>query len=171
MSLQQTDVVLYMVERLSVFYRGVLGNGKNLVPIETELGTVKSYLDILKIRYDNLEYQLHADPEVLRCDCVKMSIQPLVENCIVHGFKGLGRIWKIRVNAFKRENKIFLEVIDNGIGLTEGSDTIFGFGFTSVDKRIKMYFGSDYGVRLIPGRFRGTKIQVVLPYKEKVNYV
>lgn len=161
--LEKTDELLYMVDCLSGFYRGVLSGGKNVVEVRTELETVRRYLDILKIRYDNLDYTIHAASDVLSNRCVKMTVQPLVENCIVHGFKRLERRWRIRINAYRKNEQTVIEVIDNGIGFGENTNAAFGFGLRSVDQRIKMYFGQQYGIRVVPGRFCGTKIQMIFP--------
>lgn len=161
--IDRKDDLMSIVEELSVFYRGVLSKGKNIITVEQELVCVKSYLAILSIRYKDLHYRINVDPGVLRSSCVKMSIQPLVENAIVHGFKGLTRPWKIVVNVYERDQKIIIEVIDNGVGMKDIQQVKEGFGFNSIKDRIKLYFGDDYKLNIIQNRYCGSKIQLEVP--------
>ena len=80
--------VSHMVTSLSDFFRYSLNKGKNIIVIEDELRQVESYLSIQKVRFkERLDYEIVAEPEVCRHIAVKLILQPLVENALIHGIE------------------------------------------------------------------------------------
>ena len=175
-----------MAEALGVFYKDVLSGGKTVVSIEKELEIIRSYLYVQSIRYrDRFTYEIDVDPEILPYPVVKMTLQPLVENAIYHGIREIEETGHIRVEGYRQEDCIIIRVVDNGKGFPKDQETPEGwrkriseelpkedapgenrgFGMYSVDERIRLYFGEQYGLAVIPAE-KGACVEVRLPAAE-----
>jgi len=149
--------VIAMVTSLSVFFRTSLSNGQDVITIENERKQVKSYLEIQKIRYnDILEYEIEIPDGLLKHSIPKLTLQPLVENAIYHGTKHKRAIGKIIITGYEEADAIVLTVKDNGVGMSADQlETLrqgiykechTGLGLMNVYKRIKLYCGGEYGL-------------------------
>jgi two-component system sensor histidine kinase YesM len=161
-----------------------LSRGKDWISIRQEIEHVRSYLYIQKIRYrDILDYRIDVDERILDDTILKLTLQPLVENALYHGIKNKrngGTIW-VRARR-ESPNQAVLEVQDDGIGCTpyklgkiqerfeDNSDEIFhneeGFGLANVNKRIKLYYGSQYGLSIESQYQKGTRVSMIIPIKD-----
>lgn len=111
-----------MITNFGNFLRRSLNNGKHYTTIEQELMHVGSYVEIQKIRYCNaFEYRTSIDPSVLPYITVCTILQPIVENCIIHGFANIEHIGIITITGFEEDGMIYLEISDSG----SGADTQF----------------------------------------------
>jgi Predicted signal transduction protein with a C-terminal ATPase domain len=152
--------VINMVSSLSSLFRIGISKGREIITVEEEIDHACSYLSIQKIRYKNeFNYEIHADCNVKRLFTLKLLLQPLVENSIYHGIKSMDSGGIIKINAFKNENTLIFEVIDNGTGITpeeidklnqflsgESETSDFGIGIRNVNDRIRLKFGQEYGL-------------------------
>lgn len=169
----QSKEVSKMVSALAKLFRISLSKGKEIITIENELKHVESYLIIQSIRYKNqFTYEFFIDPDILQNKCLKISLQPFVENAIYHGLDRMVDEGKITITGKKVDGDIILSVKDNGIGMdTETLSRIFsgenksagGFGIKNVNDRIQIYFGKQYGVTLQSEQDRGTEALVRFP--------
>ncbi|WP_274652012.1 cache domain-containing sensor histidine kinase [Paenibacillus humicola] len=162
-----------MVTHLAKFYRISLNKGKTIVSLGEELKLTKSYLSIQQLRFDGLIH-LHYEVDEAACPypVVKLMLQPFIENAIHHAIwddeSGITIIIKARIE----DGQLVLEVIDDGMGMrpetlgrirTADDGSSPGYGIRNVDRRIKMTFGDEYGVR-IHSRFGiGTAVQIRIP--------
>jgi two-component system sensor histidine kinase YesM len=180
----KTDQVIEIVRALSSFFRIALSRGKDWIPIRQEIEHVQSYLYIQKIRYrDILDYEIDIDESILDGTILKLTLQPLAENALYHGIKNKRNGGTIKVRARRaRHNQVLIEVQDNGIGCTpyklghirerldDDSDSISqeeqGFGLANVNKRIKLYYGSEYGLSIESQYQEGTRVTVTIPLQE-----
>nr|WP_273545594.1 sensor histidine kinase [Paenibacillus caui] len=149
-----------MVTSLSDFFRYSLSKGKNIIPLRDELRQVESYLEIQRFRFhDKLEYELEeVDPELLEsCLIVKLSLQPLVENAIIHGIQKRRGKGRIRIRAEKKHEILSISVFDDGAGddperLNEllrmkPEQESKAYGIRNVHMRIQQFFGEEFGIR------------------------
>jgi two-component system sensor histidine kinase YesM len=184
---QKTDQVIDIVSALSSFFRITLSKGKDWITIREEVEHVRSYLAIQKMRYRNiLDYQIEVNANVLDGTILKLTLQPLVENALYHGIKNKREGGVITVRARQKdEDKVLLEVEDNGIGCTpyqlaqiqaklvDDSDEIkfekTGIGLENVNKRIKLYYGKQYGLSISSQYLTGTQVTLVIPLKSNSN--
>jgi two-component system sensor histidine kinase YesM len=183
---QRTDQVIEIVRALSSFFRISLSKGKDWITIGEEIERTRSYLTIQKMRYrDILDYKIEVDEEVLDNTILKLILQPLVENALYHGVKNKRNGGTITVRTKQEnENEILLEVEDDGIGfapeklaqvqaeLSGNSDEIrleSGFGIDNVNKRIKLYYGKQYGLSIRSEYHTGTRVTLVIPAKKEVT--
>lgn len=144
--------------------------------IETEICVLESYVYIMQVRYGNkFEVHFEADEEVKSLFVLKMLVQPIVENAIVHGVSDLERSGRIDVRIKKDRDQLLVEVEDNGVGidkekmqkiLTEDQRSKKGFtglGINNVDQRIKLNHGGEYGLSIESVLDQYTLFKIVLP--------
>lgn len=171
------DVVL-MTSSLAKLLRKSISNKNEMVTLEEEIEYTRSYLTIQKMRYvDKLEYEIDVEPAVMRMEIVKLIIQPLVENAIYHGIKYKEGKGLIRITGGFEEDQIVLRVSDNGVGMTEEElSHVFdervtdtrknGVGVLNVHRRIRLYYGGEYGLSFESTKGEGTCVSIHLPLPE-----
>lgn len=177
---KKADQVIEIVRALSSFFRISLSKGRDWITIAEEVERTRNYLVIQKMRYrDILDYRIEMDESVAANSILKLILQPLVENALYHGIKNKRQGGTIVVRAMRRnDSEILLQVQDNGIGfsperlaqlqadLDDDSGEIkleSGFGIGNVNKRIKLYYGRDYGVSIQTEAGVGTCVTIVIP--------
>ena len=127
------EQVIQVVQSLSRFFRVVLSKGRAVVSLQEELSCIQSYLYIQKVRYaDILNYEIQAEPEALDCRIQKLSLQPLVENAVIHGLEPKEEGGTLILDVRKTGNYIRIRICDNGMGIgTPGEDQEASFGETA----------------------------------------
>lgn len=107
------------MEHLSHLLRHNIREKDMIVPLRHEIEGLESYFYILRVRFPkNLDLVLDCPADLLDRYCVPASIlQPLVENCVIHAFKGKEGRNSIVVRIFMDESRLLLSVSDNGIGM------------------------------------------------------
>lgn len=166
--------VVKMISALANFFRLSLNRGKDTITVEEELKHAENYLIIQKMRFnDRFEYEISAQEEVLQSKTLKIVLQPIIENAIIHGVANLPVTGKITITAMKHEDKLVFKVIDNGYGIP--SDILCrildidpqnksGIGVKNVNARIQLLFGSEYGLKYESELDEGTTVTICLPY-------
>lgn len=163
-----------MVSSLSNYFRFSLSRGKNVITLEEEEQHIRSYLEIQQVRYrDLMEYEIDIQDQLKYFILPKLTLQPLVENALYHGIKNRRRKGFIRVTGRAQNDKMILEVEDDGPGMTEGRLAEVrayladggheGFGLRTVHQRIQILFGAEYGLTVESTADVGTKIIVTIP--------
>lgn len=177
----KSEQVIEIVRALSSFFRITLSKGKDWIPISDEISHIRSYLIIQKIRYrDILDFKIEVSSDIMEYKILKLTLQPLVENALYHGIKNKREGGTIIIRGFKLdEDKIVFEISDNGAGMTRerleeihtelANDSMepmikeSGFGLNNVHKRIKLYYGKEYGLTVRSELKKGTEVLVVIP--------
>ncbi len=177
---EKNEEVVVMTAALARLLRQSISNEQEQVTVAQEIDYVRSYLTIQKMRYqDKLEYEIEAPPEILPVSIVKFTLQPLVENAIYHGIKYKENKGKVCIRGFVREKKAFLAVEDDGAGMdaqqlhrileeSGGEDaaeprTGGGVGVSNVQKRLRLYYGEEYGISYTSKVGKGTTALVSIP--------
>lgn len=153
------STISLMVESLGNLFRAILSRSGESVTISEEISLVENYLTIQKCRFDTrLVYSIYTDPALSGAQVPKMIIQPLVENAVSHAMEGLSG--ECRIAIYVRRQQEFLEILVLNSGSRFEDDLLeklrngavtpkgFGIGLLNIDKRIKLMFGSDYGLIL-----------------------
>ncbi|MDD7520316.1 MAG: sensor histidine kinase [Dorea formicigenerans] len=173
----EPDEAVEMVVTLSEFFRLVLSKGKEFITIRQEEHHISSYLQIQGKRYhDILDYHIYIDPEIYEYQIPKLTLQPLVENALYHGIKYKRSRGMIEITGTKEGENLYLTVADDGVGMDEDElkklekeisrpckETESGFGLANVNERIRMYFGSEYGMKIWSEKGSGTRITIEIP--------
>ena len=149
-----------MIMAISKFFMISLSNGAEMITLEQEIEHVNSYMYIQKIRYAD-RFTLHTDiPEELKNNIIcKLTLQPLIENCINHAFLDIDKVNIIELTARRNGNDIIITVSDNGETFVdidelnqyvnkkfEPDEPIEKYGIHNINQRIQIYFGEDYGL-------------------------
>ena len=170
--------VVSMVRNLSDFFRTSLNRGKDKNSIKEELLHVRSYLEIQKVRYqDILSYEIDVPEELNRYSIPKITIQPLVENALYHGIKNKRGMGHILIQGIMKEDCYEIIVKDDGIGISRDrliqvpngikNKVLTGkdfFGLYNVNERIRLNFGEGYGIQINSIAGEETTVKIILPY-------
>jgi len=169
--------IMKFLKLLSNFYRRSLSGGRSIVSINDEIEHVRSYVDIQKIKTDDqFEVIYNIPPEILNYSIPKITLQPIVENAIIHGIQEADdRKGLIMIEGSINNSIIKLSVKDNGIGMNNDklkeiliniqkeSDSSESYGLKNVNQRIKHYFGDKYGINISSEYGRGTVVEIIFP--------
>lgn len=113
--INKQTMIMHMIESLTTYLRVTLSNGAEKIMIEDELRHVAAYMEIQKIRNDNLfEYHIRCERELESIRIIKLIMQPIVENCIKHSFENMEEGGQIEISVYTRDNKVIFEVQNNG---------------------------------------------------------
>ena len=176
---KKNEEVVLMTASLARLLRQSISNEDELVPIGQEVEYARSYLTIQKMRYkDKLEFQIDVAPEISNIMIIKLVLQPIIENAIYHGLKYKESIGLLIVHGYAQDNHAVLEIIDNGIGMDEETlEHIFekhkvnyhsnGVGVYNVQKRLQLYYGSDYGITYKSRVGEGTMATITIPMNQE----
>ncbi|WP_256872303.1 sensor histidine kinase [Paenibacillus sp. 79R4] len=162
----------YMVAALAQFYRTTLNKGKALVTIKDELANIKAYIDLQLIMHDaSFEIDYKVEESLLNHHIIHFILQPIVENAIKHGFaEPLIGDRLLNISVYLEKGEIKMKVEDNGIGMSSEQEqklltaSSSGYGVKNVNDRIKLYYGTDYGLDIFSNPGQGTKVMITLPY-------
>ncbi|WP_078428148.1 PocR ligand-binding domain-containing protein [Alkalihalobacterium alkalinitrilicum] len=171
----RTQDVTYLLGKI---LRYSLRNIDQLVLLKEEIEHVQNYLSIQHTRYrDMIQIDINVDKQLETINLPIFTLQPIIENCIVHGFEPLGQPIQISLHTYSEGQNIFIDITDDGVGIEEcqfassglpipkGKGHTTGIGLNNVDKRIKHYFGEEWGIKVLKRRNNecGTLVQIILP--------
>jgi len=177
-----------MTEALAVFFRYTISKVENLVTVEEELQNCQTYFSIQQYRFGpRLNLSIRCSPEdrdvVYRCRIPKLTLQPILENGIIHGTEFKIGAGKLTVSLERTEKLLKICVSDDGVGmdatalaqLNEKLDTSGrafqddkeehsgGVALANVNNRIHLLFGEEYGLQVFSIPMAGTDVQITLP--------
>lgn len=169
-----------MVHALATLFRISISRGHELIPISREIEHAESYLQIQQYRYKNqFDYTFDVDPACRDYLCNKITLQPIIENAIVHGLDLLVEEGHIGVEVRQDGEDILFSVTDNGVGMTqEQADAMLrrepsdrtGIGIKNVNDRLRIYFGEGYGLRITSELDVGTRVDIRMPKVKEGSY-
>lgn len=158
------------------------------VCLEEELNWVETYLYLQKERSgDVFDYHFNVDTTCVKLPCTKLMLQPFVENAVIHGFKGVQEGGRITINVYREDDKIIIEIIDNGVGISledsarikhyfEDDITIRskrkikkGIGISNVYARLRMFYGEEFKLELLADKEKETKFRFYIADKGGVS--
>ncbi|WP_150275476.1 cache domain-containing sensor histidine kinase [Paenibacillus tepidiphilus] len=166
-----------MIESLARYFRLSLNKGRDNVSIEDELDLVRVFLEIQQNRFPStFTCTIEAEPGLGAYVIPKLTLQPLVENALLHGIrKTKAKQGSIRVTARREDGDIVLSVADDGIGMSPeqakrllvepARDDAAGsaggsYGLYNVNERIRFFAGNRYGLSIETEPGRGTVVTV-----------
>lgn len=159
---------------LSQFFRRSLSYRGNLITLADEVEYISTYLSLEKARFgEKLEVLMKIDPRVLGVQVPILTLQPLVENSVVHGLAPKEEGGTVGVRAHRVRDEIHVIIADNGIGmdkerlrrvLEEGFGNNMGLGLTNVNERLISLYGEEYRLQIKSSPGRGTAIRVRIPF-------
>lgn len=174
----QTDIAK-VVRLLGKMMRKNLEVGNGRIALQSELETVNCYLVIQNFRYnDRLAYELYVDPAANTIQIPPLIIQPLVENCVIHGLENVMDGGMVMVDIRIENEMLKVQVSDNGIGMSaarieeirqmlDNKDDYEtnNIGMRNIHLRLQLTYGPEYGLILASQSGYGTQISFAIPLR------
>lgn len=175
-----TDVVT-SIKLLGKSMRYVLENtGTDSTTLDKEMEYVEVYLSIQKLRFeDRVNYTIQYPDSIFLANykILPLLLQPIVENSVLHGLE------RTRVNgqivldiSVSDDNLLIIKITDNGKGITPEKlkelnerirltflDSSLSIGLYNINQRIKLFYGTDYGITLTSLQNEGTTVTLIIP--------
>jgi len=161
---------------LAKFLRESLNFSTSTIPLFQEIQHTEHYLTIMKIRFSGkLSYKIATeDDTVFDAQVPRHMLLPLVENSIVHGFKNKKDGAKIFIRARRIEDKLRIEVVDNGCGIEKQKINQIkknlnsgSIGISNIVKRLKILYDNKFHFEISSKAGFWTKVVIEIPWKEK----
>jgi two-component system sensor histidine kinase YesM len=161
-----------MINSLSHFFRSAFNPTGEFTTVYNEVEHLRYYVILLQQRKNHFDFNLEIDPDTSNCKTVKLVLQPLVENCIIHGI-GKKENGQINVLIHRRDEKLIYVIEDNGSGIDVADieqlmanplGSARGFSIRNVNERIKLAFGPEYGLIFTSKPEGGAIVTVELPF-------
>ena len=149
-------------------------NSEKTVTIGQEVDFLYRYIDLMKICYPNIAFEMDIDEEILECKVVRICVQPLIENAIYHGMAGEKR-GRICLTMKGSGDKLIIRVEDDGVGIDEerrlkieesindGHEMDKNIGIANIYIRLKLFFGDDVDFIIKPAKDKGTVVEITIP--------
>lgn len=181
------EIVADMAETLSSFFRYCISRKGALVCLKDELQNVRIYLKIMEFRFPGKFTFTNQgfDENLLNCEIPKLTLQPIVENAVLHGIVEYTTGGTINLRILDTDQGLKIYVRDNGVGISDEQvkrinhrllndldlqntlrDSKEGIALYNINRRIKLAYGSEYGVRVYSTYGAGTNVMVSLPKKQ-----
>lgn len=167
-----------MVVLLGNLFRWTSRTDKKFVTIEEELDYVHTYLKLQSYRYEMpLDIDIQVEEEDLDAAIPKLTLQPIIENIMIHGFTHIKRRGIVGIIVKRKKNDIEITVFDNGQGMMPevlesirqklsmemNQDAFQSIGIQNVHRRLQLLFGKEYGLQIMSIWEQGTAAKVVIP--------
>lgn len=175
---EQNDDAVFMVSQLAKLFRISLSKGRTIITVSDELKHAQSYMNIQRIRYKNsFSFVMDVDADVGSYCTVKLILQPILENAINYGVGGMDEDdgGEIRVTGRLQDGTVILAVADNGLGMPKEEAASLltdnnrlhkhgsGVGLMNINNRIKLLFGTEYGLLVESESDEGTVVSICIP--------
>jgi len=162
------DTARTVLLKLSNILRRRLRAQVHFSPLQQELDFIDDYLDIEVVRFgrDKLQIRKEIDPETLDMVVPSMILQPLVENALRHGIAPKIEGGAITLRANRRNGRLTVEVIDDGVGISgQRQPEVYGggIGISNVRERLKVVYAQDFLMKIDSQPGKGTAIRIEIP--------
>ena len=172
-----------LIDAVSNYYKKSLNVGRDFITVKDTIDQLKSYVEIQKIRFrDRFTCAFDFEEELLDMEILNFMLQPLVENAICHGIEPKAERCRIFVRGYRCGDNVYLSVEDDGMGIhaekleeinyyfeNEQAQSDDYFAVTNISKRIKLFYGAEYGLKITSTPSEGTMVLVTIPAAMPVN--
>lgn len=165
-----------VVQSLSELFRLSLNKGNDVYTVGDEIRQIKAYINIQHARFPHLFTPvIDVDPDITSCYTMKLLLQPIVENAILHSFKEPGTL---KVTGGFKGDRISMSVEDTGCGMSQEQveqlltiplKSSGGYGVRNVNERLQMMFGKEYALHIESTPGQGTKVTIQIPIIHSVE--
>lgn len=180
-TIQNAPGIAEMTTALSRLLKDISKGTNTIISLKHELDLMDDYFTIQSYRYGgtiSLNKDIESD-DLLECNILRFTLQPLVENAIFHGIEPKGTSGTISIKVYRDED-VFIEVMDDGVGMDistaeeflndskKSKSSLFKeIGIGNVNKRLKYEFGEKYGMSIDSVINEYTKITICIPYSKR----
>lgn len=176
----EKDKACSLLSDIGTLFRTGISRDNPLAMVSEELEYTKSYVEIMSVRYPNVQFEWEIDPQVMCAQTIHLCLQPVIENAIYHGIDRTVVGGRIRICLKKEGEALVFSVADNGVGIEpdrlyeirqELEDARLGklIGICNVQARIRLQFGDAWGIRLESRAHEGTRVELHMPYKKMLK--
>lgn len=166
-----------LVDSVSGYYKKSVNAGRDFITVSDTVEQLRDYVKIQQIRFSNrFTCDFDIEKDLMDLSIPNFMLQPLVENAICHGIEPKTEPGRISIKGLQIDDRIFFTVEDDGVGISheriqqiikclddEIMETDDFFALANVAKRIKIYYGREYGLTLKSTQGVGTKVTVFIP--------
>ena len=167
-----------LIASLSGYFQYALSKGNQIIPLSDELTLIQYYLDLQRLaRHKSFTLKLDIPESYLSVMLPKLTLQPIVENAILHGFDGYRDDGIITITVQKENNKLNLLVTDNGFGIMPDEldslnrslharmrpSDLHSFGLYGINRTLQQNYGPEYGIQISSEVDSFTCVTVTLP--------
>ena len=176
---RQAEKAISTIQALSDLFRYSLAGGESIITVEEEIKYTVSYTKIIEIRHkDDICFRWDTDPGIERCECVRMILQPLIENCVLHAYDN--RRMTIEISCRISGDNLVFSVRDNGKGMTGEElaallERIRGeklyhmnIGLNNVFSRLRLIYDEDCGIDISSCPGEGSEVTIRMPARLKI---
>ena len=173
------EKVSQMVYSLSQLMQdSIIKRGEEKVTLAQELEYARFYVSLQNDRFDGkIHYQVNcADPSLLQCYIPKLTLQPLIENAVVHGLEPKYGDEHLAVNIYRTGTSLFVDVIDDGVGFTPGPENLDAseielsaasghrqIGLANSNRILRHFYGIGYGLSIVSAPGCGCRVTLHIP--------
>lgn len=179
---QKADSIASTVMSLENLLRNMAKGVGDKITLREELSLAEDYVNLQQVRYMEIfDYVCDVPEEYMECKIVKMSLQPIIENAILHGIEPTGTYGEIKLTVCESEGDLYIAIEDNGIGIDQkdfekvvaakNKNAMSGIGIINVDERLRMTYGEGYGLIFEGEKGRFARVTVHIPKEAGERYV
>ena len=149
------------------------------VEVQEEIAYIQNYMVLINYRYEyDIFLSINLPTDILQQKIPKMTLQPIVENAIIHGIEELAEDTNIYIKGILYDDYVEIEITDQGIGMhqkeveilrkkisgeIESTGKTNGIGLKNVQDRLQAVFGENYGIEIVSRKDCFTKVIVRIP--------
>lgn len=175
----ENNITYQMIEKLSMLYREYFRTDNIITTVRDELHILELYMSIINVRFKNqIFFQVNVPDELLDQNCIKICLQPIIENSLRHGLRPQHYKGGITISLTENDGVLRYCISDTGVGMSKSdikrinsnlssraSQSDEHIGFSNVNERIKLMYGDDYGVYIQEPEANsvGTKVCITFP--------
>jgi Predicted signal transduction protein with a C-terminal ATPase domain len=162
------------IETLAAYYRSLLSSGRDIITLTEELNGLSAYIALRQMRGGGrIRAVISVDPMIGEVLLPKMTLQPIVENCIEHGISTEHPSVSILISSSLEGGDVLIHISDDGAGIDD--DTLArvtagslrpsggGYGIHNVQMRLKLHFGEKYALHIENQKEGGVCVTVRIP--------
>lgn len=151
------------------------------ITIEAETEYIQAYISIKKYNMIcNMQVEYQIDPSVKNCYILKLLLQPIIENAIVHGFSARIADALLTIRIMHQDSRILIDIIDNGMGMDEktvaqimsgqkkSKNNFTSIGIHNTMQRLQLQYGENSSFAIVSYPDIGTTVHIEFPMEEKV---
>ncbi|MBM3808687.1 MAG: sensor histidine kinase [Acidimicrobiia bacterium] len=169
----QPETARAVIQKLSGLLRTLLQSQQQFVTLRDELAAIDEYLDIEVIRFGSrLRVRKSIAPETLDIIVPSLLLQPLVENCIKHGFARKVGPGTITIRSRRERDLAIIEIEDDGLGISDERvphALSTGIGLSNVSERLRVLYGASGRFVLVGSPGKGSVARVELPFTHPID--